>query len=237
MAVSAAISGLSANTTYHFRIVATNGGGTSQGLDESFKTTTTEPPPTVITKAASAIAQTTATLNATVNPNGSNVSKCEFEYGTNIIYDKTASCASLPGSGTSAVAVAAAISGLSANTTYHFRIVATNGGGTSQGLDESFKTTTTEPPPTVITKAASAIAQTTATLNATVNPNGSNVSKCEFEYGTSIIYDKTASCASLPGSGTSAVAVSAAISGLSANTTYHFRIVATNGERHQPRPR
>ena len=233
VAVSAAISGLSANTTYHFRIVATNGGGTREGLDESFNTntTTTEPPPTVITKAASAIAQTTATLNATVNPNGSNVSKCEFEYGTSIIYDKTAPCASLPGSGTSAVAVSAAISGLSANTTYHFRIVATNGGGTREGLDESFNTntTTTEPPPTVITKAASAIAQTTATLNATVNPNGSNVSKCEFEYGTSIIYDKTAPCASLPGSGTSAVAVSAAISGLSANTTYHFRIVATNG--------
>ncbi len=40
-------------------------------------------------------------------------------------------------------------------------------------------------------KPASPIAQTTATLNATVNPNGAEVNKCEFEYGTTISYGKT----------------------------------------------
>ena len=97
-------------------------------------------PPSVVTEAASSIAQTTATLGASVNPNGGEVSKCEFEYGTTISYGQSASCASLPGSGESPVAVSAALTGLSPNTTYHFRISATNAGGTSKGSDESFKT-------------------------------------------------------------------------------------------------
>ncbi len=234
VAVSAALTGLTANTTYHFRIVAANLGGSSKGTDETFKTLAeviTHPVPTVETKAAGSITQTGATLNAMVNPNGSEVSECEFEYGTSTAYGKTAACSSLPGSGSSAVAVSAALTGLTANTTYHFRIVAANLGGSSKGTDETFKTLAeviTHPVPTVETKAAGSITQTGATLNAMVNPNGSEVSECKFEYGTSTAYGKTAACSSLPGSGSSAVAVSAALTGLTANTTYHFRIVAAN---------
>src|SRR5208283_2993697 len=224
--VSAAVTGLTANTTYHFRIVASNAGGEGKGSDEALKTAPN--PPTVVTKAATSVTQTTATLTATVNPNGGNVTKCEFEYGETISYGKTASCTSLPGSGTSPVAVSAAITGLTANTTYHFRISATNTIGTSKGSDETFKTPPAVTAPAVVTKAASPIAQTTATLNATVNPDGGEVTKCEFEYGTTVSYGSTASCTSLPGSGTSPVAVSAVITGLTANTTYHFRISATN---------
>src|ERR1019366_7332893 len=178
--VSAAITGLTANTTYHFRITATNAGGTSKGADEAF--TTLPNSPTVETKPASAIAQTTATLNATVNPNGGNVTTCELEYGTTTAYGKAAPCAALPGSGTSPVAVSAAITTLTANTTYHFRTSATNVGGTNKGADEVFKTLPNAP--TVVTGKATAITQTTATLNATVNPNGGNVTTCEFAYRT-----------------------------------------------------
>src|SRR5262245_20973271 len=75
-----------------------------------------------------------------VNPNGNEVSSCTFEYGTTTAYGKTAPCTPAPGAGSSAVAVSAAVGGLSANTVYHFRISATNGGGTSKGLDAEFKT-------------------------------------------------------------------------------------------------
>ena len=224
VAVSAPVSGLSANTTYHFRILASNPGGGSSGADRTF--TSSPNAPTVVTKAASAITQTTATLNASVNPNEGAVSDCHFEYGTSESYGSSAPCSSLPGSGTSPMAVSAPVSGLSANTTYHFRILATNPGGSSADADLTFKTSPN--PPTVVTKAASSIAQTSATLNANVNPNGGAVSGCRFEYGTSETYGSSAPCSSLPGSGTSPMAVSAPLSGLSANTTYHFRILASN---------
>ena len=222
--VSAAVTGLSANTTYHFRVVAANAGGTGTGSDGTFKTLPN--PPTVVTGSGSPVTQTTATLNATVNPNGGEVSSCKLEYGPTQSYGSSAACSPSPGSGNGAVTVSAAVGSLSPNTTYHFRVVATNPGGTSSGGDQTFKTLPN--PPTVVTKAALSITQTSATLNATVNPNGGEVSSCKLEYGPAQSYGSSAACSPSPGSSGSAVAVSAAVVGLSPNTTYHFRIVATN---------
>ncbi len=224
VAVAAAVTGLSANTSYHFRIVATNTSGTSYGPDLSL--TTIPNPPAVQTGVASSLTQTSATLNATVNPDGAMVSDCHFEYGTTELYGSSAPCGTPPGSGSSPVAVAAAVTGLSANTSYHFRIVATNTSGTSYGPDLSL--TTIPNPPAVQTGVASSLTQTSATLNATVNPDGAMVSDCHFEYGTTELYGSSAPCGTPPGSGSSPVAVAAAVTGLSANTSYHFRIVATN---------
>ena len=224
VAVSASASGLAANTTYHFRITATNAGGTSQGSDQTF--TTLPDPPTVATGTASAVSQTTATLGGSVNPNGGGVGECELEYGTSTSYGASTTCNPAPGSSSSPVAVSASATVLAANTTYHFRITATNAGGTSQGSDQTF--TTLPDPPTVSTGTASAVSQTTATLGGSVNPNGAEVSECKLEYGTSTSYGASTTCNPAPGSGSSPVAVSAAITGLAANTTYHFRITATN---------
>src|SRR5208283_2562936 len=87
----------------------------------------------------------------------------------------------------------------------------------ARGVSSSGPTYTYLAAPTLETKPASAITQTTATLNATVNPNGSEVSKCEFQYGETMAYGKTAPCSLAPGSGITPVAVSASISGLAAD--------------------
>jgi hypothetical protein len=94
----------------------------------------------VVTGAASSVAQTSATLNGTVNPNGFEVSECKFEYGTTTSYGSSAPCTPSPGSGNSPVAVSAALESLGENTTYHFRTVATGPGGTSVGGDQTFTT-------------------------------------------------------------------------------------------------
>lgn len=91
-------------------------------------------------KPASGLAQTGATLNGSVTPNGREVSECLFEYGTTASYGSSAPCAQAPGTGVSPVAVSAALAGLVAGTEYHFRISAANIGGVSKGSDETFKT-------------------------------------------------------------------------------------------------
>jgi hypothetical protein len=98
------------------------------------------PPPTITGSAPSSISEGAAALNATVNPNGHAVSDCHFDYGTSAAYGASVPCASLPPSGTSAVAVSAQLTGLSADTTYHFRIVATGVDSTSYGPDQTFAT-------------------------------------------------------------------------------------------------
>jgi hypothetical protein len=75
-----------------------------------------------------------------VNPNGETVSACTFEYGPTISYGQSAPCATLPGAGTSPVAVSTTITGRVAKHYYHFRITATNPYGTSTGKGKTLKT-------------------------------------------------------------------------------------------------
>jgi hypothetical protein len=114
--------------------------GRAQWATQNFALTPLPNPPTVATETASAVTQTSATLNASVNPNGGEVSECKFEYGTMETYGSSASCTPMPGSGTSPVAVSASVSGLVHLTTYHFRISAKNAGGESKGQDQTFRT-------------------------------------------------------------------------------------------------
>jgi hypothetical protein len=144
VAVAAQISGLSPNTTYHFQAVATNTSGTKSGADATFKTLPN--PPTVSTGAATGVTQTAGTLNGTVNPNGGLVSDCRFEYGTSTSYGFSFECSPPPGSGNAAVPVGAQLNGLTASTTYHYRVAAINAGGATAGLDQTFSTPA-EPPP------------------------------------------------------------------------------------------
>ena len=96
--------------------------------------------PSVTTGAGSAASQTTATVNATVNPNDATLTDCHFDYGASTTYDSTAACTIVPSATGGAQAVVAQLSGLNAATTYHYRIVAANGVATADGADASFAT-------------------------------------------------------------------------------------------------
>jgi len=103
--------------------------------------------PAVVTGEPSSVTGSSAVLNATVDPEGQNVTACQFEYGTTISYEKTAPCETLPGAGEAPVAVSATITGLSIQL-YHYRISATNATGTNTGADKTF-TPHAGPSPTV----------------------------------------------------------------------------------------
>lgn len=95
---------------------------------------------TVVTKRASAVTASSATLNGTLNTNGASLSACTFEYGSTTSLGQSVPCSSLPGEGTTAVAVSAQATGLAQKTRYYFRISATTPGGTSSGVTKAFKT-------------------------------------------------------------------------------------------------
>jgi len=168
-----------------------------------------------------------ATLHGVVNPEGIALSSCEFEYGPEEgSYGSTAACSPMPSSGSSPVAVEAKVS-VTPGTLYHYRLVAGNANGVETGRDQTFFASTR---PLLGGESASEISAAGARLNAQVSPQGLP-SSYRFEYGTSTSYGASAPIpdASLA-AGASAVAVSEQIAGLSANTTYHWRVVASNGD-------
>ncbi len=92
--------------------------------------------PAVTTGVASSVSSVSATLNGTVNPNGA-ATNYHFEYGLTTGYGTHTSTTST-GSGTDNVSVSANILGLSVGSTYHFRLIAFNSKGTTQGSDQTF---------------------------------------------------------------------------------------------------
>jgi hypothetical protein len=84
--VSAYLSGLTVNQTYHFRVKAVSANGTTYGNDMTFSTGAN--PPTVTTLAASNIGNFAARLNGTVNANGQNTT-VTFQYGLTNAYGTT----------------------------------------------------------------------------------------------------------------------------------------------------
>lgn len=101
------------------------------------------------TSAASSVTSTTAQLNGTVNPQGADIYAVErkFEWGLTTSYGNSTSWSgTLTGSGDTSVSDS--ISGLTPNTTYHFRVVSRHKDSTSDtvvnGSDQSFTTLSSE---------------------------------------------------------------------------------------------
>jgi fibronectin type III domain protein len=221
--ISRAVTGLPASTTYHYRVRAYNGFGTSINSNVINVTTLSATgAPVAITNPATLIASLSATLNGSVDPHGL-ATTIYFQYGTTTSYGHTT--ASQSKNGNSYQGVIANITGLTANTTYHFRVIASNSGGTRYGSDKTFTTLSATGPPIVITNPATNLTSSSAMLNGQVDPHGLTTS-IHFQYGRTTTYGSTT--ANLSHSGNTYSNVSANIVGLSPNTTYHFRAVATN---------
>jgi hypothetical protein len=177
------------------------------------------------TGGATGIEATGATALGTVNPEGTAVSECEFEYGPTAEYGQGAPCEEAVGAGTSPVAVHADLTGLEGGNIYHFRLTAASAKGTVSGEDETFETTST---PTVSGVEAAALTASSVDLKALIDPNGLDTSY-QFEYGTTTTYGtKVPIPAAGIGSGNVAVPVTQRIEGLSPGVPYDFRVVATD---------
>ena len=116
--------------------------------------------PIVTTQPATNAVSTSATLNATVNPNGT-ATTAVFEYGPNTNYGATTTTQNV-GAGGTAVAVTQAISGLTPHALYHYRVSASNPNGTSLGSDATFTLANT--PPTAPNGTATGLSGTQKTV-------------------------------------------------------------------------
>ncbi len=167
------------------------------------------------------------TLNGIVASEGQAVTSCIFEYGTTSAYGQSVPCspASL-GTGSSPVAVSAQVTGLTPETTYHYRLVATNTGGRSPTADRELFTG-----PIIGGEFVVNVASSSATLQAPIDPNGTDT-HYYFEYGTTESYGTDAPTAAPGldiGSASGVQTISLHLQELQPSSVYHYRFVAVQG--------
>jgi DNA-binding beta-propeller fold protein YncE len=223
--VKAKLIGLTPNETYHYQLYAANASASGKGGDETFKTlaalpTVNDRPPSVNAT------RTTARLSGTVNPENSPTTY-HFEYGTTTAYgSKTEEASTGAGYGDVSIRPQEIVE-LQAETTYHYRLVATNGAGTEPGPDYTF-TTVSRTLPLVNTGEASGVTQTGASISGAVDPQGIETSYA-FEVGTDTGYSG-AKIYGDAGQGESAEPIAGSLKDLAPGTTYHYRLTATNAD-------
>jgi GH24 family phage-related lysozyme (muramidase) len=129
--------GRSPSTTYYYEVGAYNSAGFAWAASyATVNTPAVQAAPLVQTVAAGSVTANSAVVNGTINPNGAATSTY-FQYGTTTSYGSTGQ----PVTGiTTTRSLQTTLTGLAANTIYHYRIVASNSGGTTYGSDMSFTT-------------------------------------------------------------------------------------------------
>ena len=199
-----------------------------------------------ISSSDAAVTATTVLFGAMVGNPDPRDGSVSFEYGPTTTYGSTTASQKLPG-GSGPQTFIGSASGLAPGT-YHFRAVASNPDGQSLGPDEMFKiaapppsqpppsqpppSTPTPPPshstrpPTVAIGKPSHVGAYTATLNGTVDPEGT-ATTFQFEYGTTTNF-ASHTTSSVAGAGTTGKAVSAGLIGLLPGHVYHARMVASS---------
>jgi hypothetical protein len=234
VAVHAGLSGLQPDTTYYYRLRASNANGTNPGETSPVQSFTT-PGPGILEESASLVTPVSATLNATIDPNGV-LTTYYFEYGPSASYGTTVPVppGAEVGSGDSGVGVDVPLQGLAVDTTYHYRAVAVSEFEgrplTVDGPDQTFTTL----PAALIEESVSDVASTSATLEAQINPLGSDTT-CQFQYVAAAGFQATgyAGAVSVPcpadlGEGETRQSASVHLQDFAPGTVYHYRLVATN---------
>ena len=197
------------------------------------ETTTVTTAVEAITNPASNIDTRTATLNATIDPNG-NPGTAVFQYGTSAsLTSFTEVTATTPGGGTLTgslpLSAAYTINGsLTPNTVYYFRIRV----GNVYGDILSFTTAGVASTPVATTLAATGVTTTSANFQGTINPNFTPIVQVSFLWGTTntpstevILFESDGTTKTTAGGG-SEQAFTYAKGSLSSGQTYYFKIRA-----------
>ena len=240
MKVSGAIAGLTPNTFYHYQLRAVGPHGTSVAEGGVFTAAAVQP--LVEPAFASGVTQFTATLNGALDPKNAPAGY-HFAYIEAAHYNPAAEDPYggeggaitpkpdlyTPVNETLDTVTPQKIAGLKPGTTYDFALVATGPGGTITGENASF-TTPGIPAPTVSTGGVAGISEAAVTLTGSVNPEGWETTYT-FQYGTSPAYGQQwPTVPVVLGGLNGAQGVSVYVERLQPNTTYFYRVCASNAQ-------
>ncbi len=207
---SQTLSGLSASTTYHYRVKSRDEAG-NQAISPDYTFTTLVQdlaPPVISGVKTSGVTSKAATIAWTTNE----VSDSQIQYGTTSSYGMNTALNTART--TSHVQT---LSGLTANTTYHFQVQSRDPAG-NQGVSGDYSFTTLPldvTPPAISAIQASGVSSKTATISWTTDEPADS----QVEYGTTPTYGRSGALNS-----TKVTSHSQTLSGLTAKTTYHYRV-------------
>jgi uncharacterized delta-60 repeat protein len=215
--VSRRMTGLNLNTSYHYRVVATNCLGTTYGADQICTAL-----PTVTTTAVSNVSFNYASSGGYVTDEGGAAVAARGVCWSTSPGPTTADNTSSDGMGTGAFT--SSLTGLDPATTYYVRAYAANIAGTSYGGEESFTTDATLP--SVTTDGVTSIGISTATSGGEVTDDGGATvtarGVCWSTNSWPTIADNITSDGMGKGSFTSS------LTGLAQDQTYYLRAYASN---------
>ncbi len=220
------LTNLQVGHTYYLQAFEYNGTG---GTEKYYTATATGNPnnqlaygaPTATTGSASSISTTGASLAGTINAQAASTT-VTFDYGSSVSYGSSVTAAESPVSGISNTSVSGSLSGLTPNTLYHFRLKGVNSAGTTNGSDATF--TTLPDVPTVGTGDTQTPTGFTAHWTAPATLGTASYTYRVQVTATSGNYSSLAAEVSSISSGN----LSQAITGLTVNTPYYFRVRAEN---------
>ncbi len=194
--------------------------------------------PDTTTGSVSPISGTEATLHGTINAENVDTTDCHFEWGKDWAYGHSVPClvAGTPTNvftGSTDNQVTAHLTGLTRGQSYHFRLVASNAASSAKGLGRD-ATFSAADPPLIGDVLARHITSDSFRADASINPDGA-ATTFHVDIGTDTGYGRSVPVPDsapdgLSDSGTILVShtLGQEVSGLLPDTTYHYRIVATN---------
>ena len=212
------LTGLSAGTTYHYRVKSRDAAGnlaTSGDFTFTTQAETDTTAPIIQWVSSSGITSTGATIVWTTNE----ASDSQVEYGTTVTYGSSTTL-NVAMVTSHSQAIHQALSGLQANTTYHFRVKSRDAAGnlaTSSDFTFTTQTSTDTVPPVIEGVAATNVTHSSATIGWTTN----EAADSQVEYGV------TGSYGNITTRNLSLVGTHAQVlSGLLPETVYYFRVLS-----------
>jgi hypothetical protein len=175
----------------------------------------------------SAVTPNSADAIGFLTPNAPNTT-CVVEYGETTDYAFRADCSNPPTTDNSLQLVRGhmlGVNGLNGNTSYHFRLVATNADGSAATRDATF--TTPKGAPLIARPMPLFITDSVATVGSLIKPNGSPLTSCSVEFGLTTAYGSQVDCTQQV-LDPAEIAATADRLNLSRSTIYHYRVVAQN---------